>query len=221
MRVLLVDDHALFLDGLKNLLTANDIDVVGMAMNIREALRKTEELAPEVILMDVQMPGGDGIEATRLIKTNFPEVKIIMLTVSQDDNHLFEAIKAGASGYLLKGLPKEQFLELLAGLNSGQSPLSPGLAAKVLTEFARLQRERETANIVADKTALLSSRQYEILKLVAQGLTYKEIGGKMNLSEAAIKYHMGEITGRLHLENRSQVIAFASEIGLTSGKEDN
>lgn len=219
MRVLLVDDHALFIDGLKNFLTANDIEVVGMAMNIREAMRKTEELAPEVILMDVQMPGGDGIEATQFIKAKFPEIKIVMLTVSQDDNHLFQAIKAGASGYLLKGMSKKQFLQLLTGLKNGQSPLSPGLAAKVLAEFARLQRERENANSVADKTSLLSSRQVEILKLVAQGLTYKEIGDRIYLSEAAIKYHMGEITNRLHLENRSQVIAFASEIGLAFGKE--
>ena len=217
MRVLLVDDHALFMDGMKNLLTANDIDVVGMAINSREALRKTEELRPEVILMDVQMPGEDGIAATGLIKAKFPEVKIVMLTVSQDDIHLFEAIKAGASGYLLKGLPKKQFLELLTGINNGQTPLSPGLAAKVLAEFARLQQERDLAQQVADKTALLSSRQIDILKLVAQGLTYKEIGDQMNVSEANIKYHMGEITARLQLENRAQVIAFASEVGLTSG----
>lgn len=221
MRVLLVDDHALFIDGLKNFLTANDIEVVGMAMNIREAMRKTEELAPEVILMDVQMPGGDGIEVTQLIKAKFPEIKIVMLTVSQDDNHLFQAIKAGASGYLLKGMPKKQFLQLLDGLKNGQSPLSPGLAAKVLVEFARLQRERETASNIADKTSLLSSQQIEILKLVAQGLTYREIGEKMYLSEATIKYHMGEITNRLHLENRSQVLAFASEIRFAAGKEDS
>lgn len=221
MRVLLVDDHALFMDGLKNFLTANDIDVVGMAMNVREAVRKTEELAPEVILMDVQMPGGDGIEATQRIKRKFPEVKIVMLTVSQDDNHLFEAIKAGASGYLLKGMPKKQFLQLLDGLKNGQSPLSPGLAAKVLAEFARLQRERDTANSIVERTSLLSSRQIEILKLVAQGLTYREIGERMYLSEATIKYHMGEITNRLHLENRSQVLAFVSEVGLAIGKEDS
>lgn len=218
MRVLLVDDHSLFLDGLKNLLTANDIDVVGMAQNIRDAMEKTSELLPEVILMDVQMPGGDGIQATRLIKEKFPEIKIVMLTVSQDDSHLFEAIKAGASGYLLKGLSRERFFELLDGLHRGESPLSPGLAAKVLAEFARLQQERDTAHIMQDKTALLSSKQIHILKLVAQGLTYKEIGRKMNLSEATIKYHMGEITNRLHLENRSQVITFASEMCLTSAK---
>ena len=218
MRVLLVDDHALFLDGLKNLLISNDIDVVGMAMNIQEALEKTQELMPEVILMDVQMPGGDGIEATRIIKEKFPQITIVMLTMSQDDNHLFQAVKGGASGYLLKGLPKEQFLELLTGLKNGQSPLSPGLASKVLNEFARLQREQDSVNRVADKTALLSPRQVSILKLVAQGLTYKEIGDQVNISEAAIKYHMGEITQRLHLENRSQVIAFATEIGLVPSK---
>jgi DNA-binding NarL/FixJ family response regulator len=220
MRVLLVDDHALFMDGMKNLLLANDIAVVGTAANSQEALAKTQELAPDVILMDVQMPDGDGITATRLIKANFPEIKIVMLTVSQDDSHLFEAIKAGASGYLLKGLPKKQFLELLAGVNNGQSPLSPGLAAKVLAEFARLQREQDNAAMIADKTALLTSRQLEILKLVAQGFTYKEIGDQMYVSEATIKYHMGEITARLHLENRSQVIVFAAGIGLTDIRKE-
>ena len=169
--------------------------------------------------MDVQMPGDDGIAATRLIKAEFPEIKIVMLTVSQDDKHLFEAIKAGASGYLLKGLPKEQFLALLSSIKQGESPLSPGMAAKVLTEFARLQQERDLADRAADKTSLLSSQQVEILKLVAQGLTYKEIGGLVHLSEASIKYHMGEIMQRLHLENRSQVIAFAAELGLTAKRD--
>lgn len=223
MRVLLVDDHALFLEGLKNLLTANDIEVVGMAVDLREALCKTAELIPEVILMDVQMPGGDGIEATRLIKDKYPDIKIVMLTVSQDDEHLFKAIKAGASGYLLKGLPKEQFLSLLVGLHRGESPLSPGLAAKVFAEFSRREREREQqiADMAPEKINCLSARQIEILKLVAQGVTYKEIAAKLNVSEAAIKYHMGEIIGRLQLENRAQVITFATELGLAANKENN
>lgn len=219
MRVLLVDDHPLFMDGLKDLLIANDIEVTGTAIHLQDAVLKARATRPEVILMDVQMPGDDGIAATRLIKAEFPEIKIVMLTVSQDDKHLFEAIKAGASGYLLKGLPKEQFLALLTGIKQGESPLSPGMAAKVLTEFARLQQERDLADRAADKTSLLSSQQVEILKLVAQGLTYKEIGGLVYLSEASIKYHMGEIMQRLHLENRSQVIAFAAELGLTAKRD--
>ncbi len=219
MRVLLVDDHPLFMDGLKDLLIANDIEVTGTATHLQDAILKARATRPEVILMDVQMPGDDGIAATRLIKAEFPEIKIVMLTVSQDDKHLFEAIKAGASGYLLKGLPKEQFLALLSSIKQGESPLSPGMAAKVLTEFARLQQERDLADRAADKTSLLSSQQVEILKLVAQGLTYKEIGGLVYLSEASIKYHMGEIMQRLHLENRSQVIAFAAELGLTAKRD--
>lgn len=219
MRVLLVDDHPLFMDGLKDLLVANDIEVIGTATHLQDAILKARATRPEVILMDVQMPGDDGIAATRLIKAEFPEIKIVMLTVSQDDKHLFEAIKAGASGYLLKGLPKEQFLALLSSIKQGESPLSPGMAAKVLTEFARLQQERDLADRAADKTSLLSSQQVEILKLVAQGLTYKEIGGLVHLSEASIKYHMGEIMQRLHLENRSQVIAFAAELGLTAKRD--
>ena len=121
MRVLLVDDHALFMEGLKNFLFANDITVVGTAANSREAVRKTAELSPDVILMDVQMPDGDGIVTTQIIKDQFPSVKIVMLTVSQDDKHLFEAIKAGASGYLLKGQPKEEFLEQLTGVARGRN----------------------------------------------------------------------------------------------------
>lgn len=219
MRVLLVDDHALFMEGLKNLLIANDIEVVGTAMNIQEAVHKTEEVVPDVILMDVQMPGGDGIEATRLIKAKFPEVKIVMLTVSQDDNHLFEAVKAGASGYLLKGLPKKQFLEQLEELAKGESPLAPGLATKILNEFARREQERELAAPTKEKISLLSAQQMDILGLVAQGLTYKKIGSMLYLSEVTVKYHMRKIMNLLYLENRAQVIAYALESGLVAPKE--
>lgn len=217
MRVLLVDDHPLFLEGLRNFLTANDVDVVGVATDMKTAFALLRTLRPDLVLMDVEMPECDGIEATRRVKAEFPDCRIVMLTVSQDDRHLFDAIKAGAAGYLLKGMPKQEFLELLAGIEQGQSPLSPGLAAKVLQEFARLQRERDESAVAIgkpNKAALLTERQLEILQLVAQGSPYKEIGERLYLSEATIKYHMGEITHRLQLENRSQVIAFAAEIGL-------
>lgn len=216
MRVLLVDDNALFLEGLGNMLAANDIEVAGTARSGPEAVRKAEELKPDVILMDVQMPGGGGIEATRLIKARLPEVKVVMLTVSQDDAHLFEAIKAGAVGYLLKGMAKEQFLQQLSGMADGETPLSPGLAAKIMTEFARRENAREAKEAAAARTALLTARQTEILGLVAGGLTYKEAGDRLGISEAAIKYHMGEITARLQLENKSQAVAFAAGLGLVA-----
>ncbi len=216
MRVLLVDDNALFLEGLGNMLAANGIEVAGTARNGPEALGKAEELKPDVILMDVQMPDGGGIEATRLIKAKLPDVKVVMLTVSQDDAHLFEAIKAGAAGYLLKGMAKEHFLQQLSGMAAGDTPLSPGLAAKILAEFARRENAREAREEAAARTALLTSRQGEILGLVAGGLTYKEVGDKLGISEAAIKYHMGEITAKLQLENKSQAVAFAAKQGLVA-----
>ncbi|TCL70733.1 LuxR family two component transcriptional regulator [Hydrogenispora ethanolica] len=224
MKVLLVDDHALFLEGLKNLLVANDFEVIGTARSSLDALSKVELLRPDLILMDIQMPGCNGIETTRMIKEKYPEIKIVMLTVFQDDANLFEAIRAGASGYLLKGMEKEKFLELLAGIADGESPLSPGLAARVLAEFARRENERVRDEAVSQEmTTVLTPRQIAILQGVAQGLTYKEVADAMGLSEAAIKYHMGEITGRLQLKNRSQAVAYAMEMGLLkegkSGKE--
>ena len=205
MRVLLVDDHPLFLDGLKTLLTIHGIEVVGTARDGEEAFNQARALNPEVILMDVQMPHLDGLAATRLIREEQPNVKIVMLTMSENDQDLFEAIKSGASGYLLKAEETEKFLELLSGLMKGEVPISPGLASRVLKEFAG-QSDRSRS---AEQGEALTPRQVEVLALVAQGLTYKEVGAKLFLSEPTIKYHMGEIIERLHLENRRQVIEYA------------
>jgi two-component system NarL family response regulator len=212
---MLIDDHTLFLEGLRNLLLANGLEVIGTVNSGLKALLKVEELQPDVILMDIQMPEMDGIEVTRIIKSKYPSIKIIMLTVSQDNQHLFEAIKSGASGYLLKGMEKEKFLEQLKSIAHGESPLSSGLAAKILAEFARIGNERNTDESSNQKLlAHLTPRQVETLKLVAQGFTYKEVGGRLDITEAAVKYHMGEITSKLHLENRAQAVAYAAEIGL-------
>lgn len=214
MRVLLADDNALLLEGLRNMLTAADIEVVGTAENGLVALNRAEELQPDVILMDIEMPVLNGIEATRRIKADFPAIKVIILTIYQDDSHLFEAIEAGAEGYLLKGLAKNQFLDLMEKMVTGESPLAPGLTAKVLTEFARREKERETREQANAKTLLLTPRHLEILRHVASGLTYKEIGSLLGVSEAAIKYHMSEITSRLNLNNKSEVLSFAGKLGL-------
>jgi DNA-binding NarL/FixJ family response regulator len=137
MRVLLVDDHPLFKEGLRNLLAARGIEVVGTARDGYEALDRARQLHPDVILMDIKMPRCDGLTATRLIKTEIPEVAIVMLTTSDDDDSLFEAIKSGASGYLLKSLDADRFFELLSGVAMGEPALSPELAARILGEFAR------------------------------------------------------------------------------------
>lgn len=215
MRLLLIDDHVLFMEGLKNMLEASGFDVVGTVDDSRLAVVRTDELKPDVILMDIQMPHLDGIEATKAIKGRFPEIKIVMLTVAQDDAHLFEALKAGASGYLLKGMAKEKFFELLAGIANGEAPLSPGLASRIIDEFAKREREKEAVkNADREFSAILTARQINVLKLVAQGLTYKEAADRLGITEAAVKYHMGEIISRLNLENRAQAVAFANETGL-------
>jgi len=209
MKTLLVDDHPLFLDGLKNLLTLRGIEVVGTARDGMEALEKARTLRPEIILMDIQMPNLDGLAATRLIKAELPDVKIVMLTMSAEDQDLFEAIKSGACGYLLKTLDVDEFFSLFLGMSRGEVPLSPGLAGQVLEEFARQAKESKSIKPLEAKTEVLSARQIQVLTLVAQGLTYKEVGAKLCLAERTIKYHIGEIIERLHLENRSQAIQYA------------
>jgi two-component system NarL family response regulator len=213
MRVLLVDDHPLFLDGLKNLLTGRGLQVVGTAGDGLEALEKARSLHPEVILMDIQMPGCDGLVATRLITAELPDIKIVMLTMSSDDDDLFEAIRSGACGYLLKTLDTEEFFKQLIELSRGEAPLSPGLSARIL----RLVNQQQTSAMhLKDQpqTDSLTGRELEVLTLVAQGLTYKEVGARLCLSERTVKYHMGEIVARLHLENRAQVVEYARRSGL-------
>jgi len=137
MKILLVDDHRIFLDGLKSLMHIRGIEVVGMACDGLEAVEKAHAMKPEVILMDIRMPNLDGLAATRIIKAEIPYIKIVMLSVSQRDEDLFEALKSGASGYLLKSDDTEKFFQLLSGVMHGEVPLSPGLARRVLAEFAR------------------------------------------------------------------------------------
>jgi len=213
LRVLLVDDHPLFLDGLKNLLTGRGVHVVGMARDGWEALEKARSLHPDVILMDIEMPGCDGLAATRLIKAERPDVKIVMLTMSSEDEDLFEAIQSGACGYLLKTLDTEQFFAQLIGVEQGEVPLSPGLAARILQHFGQ---QASAVPAAEDRTQSepLTGREVEVLTLVAQGLTYKEIGARLHLSERTIKYHMGEMVARLQVENRAQVIEYARRAGL-------
>jgi DNA-binding NarL/FixJ family response regulator len=230
LRLLLVDDHSLFLEGLRNLLTSEGIQVVGLAHDGLEALTQARRLQPDVILMDIQMPRCNGVSATRLIKSEMPGCKIVMLTMSEDEQDLFEAVKSGASGYLLKRIDAEDFFTYLAELQAGHPPFSPGLAEKILKEFTNQAQRNELQSPPANAqmvTALpgepliitgtvggLSPRQVQILTLVAQGQTYHQVAETIGLTERTIKYHMAEILERLHLQNRAQVIAYAARMGL-------
>lgn len=215
-RVLLADDHTLFLDGLRNLLYSRGVQVVGIAHNGEEAQALARTTHPDLILMDVHMPECDGLEATRRIHAELPDVKIVMLTVAVDDDTLFTALKAGASGYLLKALQSESFFELLTQVMQDEVTLSPGLASRVLVEFARQTKAptEPVGNDIASEFAELTGRQLEILDLVARGLTYKEVGQKLYLSERTIRYHMGQILKNLQLENRRAAEVYARQKGL-------
>jgi two-component system NarL family response regulator len=206
---LLVDDNALFLEGFQNLLEACGIEVAGTANNAHEAVEQARRLQPDLVLMDIQMPGESGIEATREIKFEFPEMKIVMVTLSESDGHLFDAISAGACGYLLKGGSQEGMKAALDGMARGESPLSRALAGKLMEEFTRRARAAQPSQEAAHG---LSERQMEVLLLVSEGVSYKEAARRLGISEATVKYHMGEIASRLHLQNRAQVIAYGGKL---------
>lgn len=221
MKVLLVDDNRLMLEGLQNILEAHGIEVVGMASDGRQSIGLARELKPDVILMDIRMPSCDGLTATRAIKAEMPDARIIILTTSTEDDDLFEAVKSGACGYLLKSIDTDELVAALDQARQGAPPFSPGLAAKLLEEFARIGRPREQSpaeTVEEEPRGELKPRQIEILRFLAEGLSYKEVGARLFLSPRTIKYHMVEIMNRLHLENRAQVLAFAGRMGLTGSK---
>ncbi len=229
MKVMLVDDNRLMLEGLKSLLEVHDIQVVGTAKDGKESVSLAQELRPDVILMDIRMPVYNGLEATRLIKAQMPEAKIIILTTSAEEQDLFEAVKSGACGYLLKSMDADELVEALDQAMQGIPPFSPGLAARLLGEFARLVTSTEAdrppsgapKGPEATPQKSLTNRQAEVLGLIAGGLTYKEVAARLNLSPRTVKYHMAEIMEQLHLQNRAQVLAYAGRMGLHLSKPNN
>ncbi|TKJ29886.1 MAG: DNA-binding response regulator [Chloroflexi bacterium B3_Chlor] len=212
IRVLLVDDHILFRKGIANLLAAQaDMEVVGEAGDGEEALREARELMPDLILMDITMPGMSGRQATRVIKEEMPYVKIVMLTVSERDSDLFDAIRSGADGYLLKDLEPAELYRLCRGVFRGEAPLSPLMAAKILREFSSLADARTGTVGPAGK---LTPREIEVLELIVEGETNKEIADTLYVAESTVKNHLHNILAKLHLKNRVQAAAYAVREGL-------
>ena len=212
MRVLIADDHPLFRDGLRSLLEARGIDVVGEARNGREAFEQARRFKPEVVLMDLDMPEMNGLAATRLISAELPEVKVVILTASEDDADLFEAIKSGAQGYLFKNLDSEEFFRLLEGVAHGEPALTPALARKLLGEFARPAPVPRTP---VEAPSELTEREREVLDLLVQGITSnRELAERLVVSENTVKYHLRNILDKLHVQNRAQVVAYAVRQGM-------
>lgn len=208
-RILAVDDHVLFRKGLVNLLSCQeDMEVVGEADDGMAALEMARTLMPDIILMDIAMPECDGLEATRLIKAEMPYAKIVILTVSEAEGDLFQAIKYGARGYLLKSLEPEELFRLLRGVQLGEAPISPAMAGKIIDEFAARAAKQPAAEDA------LTSREREVLELLAWGATNKDMALKLSISENTVKNHLKNILEKLHLQNRVQAAAYAVRQGL-------
>jgi DNA-binding NarL/FixJ family response regulator len=220
MRIVIADDHTLFRDSLRSLLEARGLEVVGEAKNGHEAVELAHRLAPDVLLMDLAMPELDGLAATRQLSAEASKVKVIVLTASDDDAKLFEAIKAGAQGYLLKDLDAEAFFGLLERTERGEPALTPAIARRLLQEFARPQGEltapavASRGNSAADPDAL-TEREREILELLVQGVTSnRKLARQLGVSENTVKFHVRHILDKLHLHNRAQVVGHALRHGM-------
>lgn len=213
IRLMLVDDQALFREGLKVLLDLEAaLHIVAEASNGLQALEKAQQIHPQVILMDLNMPQMDGVQATKKIKEALPETNILVLTTFDDDERVFDALKAGASGYLLKDTPSNQLVEAVKTVASGQSFLQPSIASKVLTEFNRLS-QRPAPNREALQEPL-SHREEEVLTWLARGNSNKEIAAQLHLAEGTVKNHVSNILGKMGVLDRTQAALKAKDLGL-------
>lgn len=213
IRILLVDDHDLFREGLAGIINAQaDMEIVGEASDGLEALVKAQELKPSLILMDVQMPGMDGLEATRKIKQVLPDTAIVMLTVRDDNERLFESIKNGVQGYLLKTINSHEMLALLRGVVEGEAAILPSMAGRVLDEFRRMSKLMPLDHEVEIET--LTPREREVLDLAAQGLTDKEIAERLTISLHTVKSHMRNVLSKLQVNTRHEAARLARHKGL-------
>src|SRR2546430_6231974 len=220
IRVIIADDQALFRRGLWVVLgTESGIKVVAEAENGEEAVALAQELAPDVVLMDVRMPRINGIDAAPQISMDVPTTKILMLTVSDEEDDLYEAIKAGANGYLLKEISVEEVAEAIRAVAQGQSLISPSMASKLLNEFNALVRRAEEKQQFP--APALTTRELEVLKLVAKGMSNREIADELYISENTVKNHVRNILEKLHLHSRMEAVIYAVRERLLDIRDDD
>jgi two-component system response regulator NreC len=211
MRVLLVDDHTIVREGLRALLADSpDVEVVGEAADGEDALRKARALRPDVVVMDLVMPGMGGLEATRAIRQELPDVEVLVLTMHESEQHFFEVLRAGASGYLLKGASAADLLAALRAVHAGDVFIYPSMAKKLLGDFLT----RAGAGEERERYARLTAREREVLKLVAEGYTAQEIGDRLHLSASTVQTHKTHAMRKLHITTRAQLVRYALRHGL-------
>jgi DNA-binding NarL/FixJ family response regulator len=210
MNVIICDDQAIIRDGLEMLLKLErDIEVVGLARDGAEAVELVAQHRPDLVLMDLKMPGMNGIEATRRIRTRYPEVSVLVLTTYDDDEWVFDAIRAGASGYLLKDTPREEVIKAVRGTVGGQSFVDPQVAGKLLGHVA--SQQTQPRSLLTDK---LTGREVDVLQLVARGLTNADIAARLHLSEGTVRNHVSAILAKLDVSDRTQAAVLAIRHGL-------
>jgi DNA-binding NarL/FixJ family response regulator len=210
MKILLCDDQAVIRDGLEMLLSLEkDIQVIAVAQGGAEAVELAAQKQPDLVLMDLKMPGVNGIEATRRIRAHFPGIKVLVLTTYDDDEWVFDAIRAGASGYLLKDTPREKIVEAIRGTVAGHSFVDPAVAGKLLNQVA--SNQTQPASLLTEK---LTEREADVLRLVAKGLNNGEIANRLHLSEGTVRNHISAILGKLGASDRTQAAVIAIQHGL-------
>ena len=210
IRAMIVDDHALFRRGLEMVLdTEPDIELVGQASDGAEAVEKAAESLPDVVLMDIRMPRSSGIEACRAMKEEAPSAKIVILTISDEEEDLFEAIRAGASGYLLKDIPLDEVAGAVRAVHGGQSLINPSMAGKLLTEFATLAKRDDEERAQEVPAPRLTEREMQVLKLIARGMNNRDIAKELFISENTVKNHVRNILEKLQIHSRMEAVMVA------------
>ncbi|HXT36544.1 MAG TPA: response regulator transcription factor, partial [Chloroflexota bacterium] len=217
IRILLCEDQTIVRDGLRTILSLQgDMEVVGEAADGEEAVERALELSPDIILMDIQMPRRSGVEATALITAARPDVRVIVLTTFDNDDYVFDAIKAGAMGYLLKDVPAVELIEVIRRVHAGESFIQPQVASRLLIEFGRRARPAPPGRSEPPQSQSddLTEREHEVLVLLAEGRSNRDIGAALFLAESTVKNHVSNILGKLHAANRTHAVTLAREQGL-------